>query len=87
MTNARNAMDENAELLIMETFWDLQRFEASTYSLHATSLYFTCIANGNSRMYHSEDMIKLADMAGLEVTEIIENVGISHTILRCRKKM
>jgi hypothetical protein len=38
-------------------------------------------------MYHSEDMIKLADMAGLEVTEIIENVGISHTILRCRKKM
>jgi cyclopropane fatty-acyl-phospholipid synthase-like methyltransferase len=87
MTNARNAMDENAELLIMETFWDLQRFEASTYSLHATSLYFTCIANGNSRMYHSEDMIKLADIAGLEVTEIIENVGISHTILRCRKIM
>jgi hypothetical protein len=37
-------------------------------------------------MYHSEDMIKLADMAGLNVVEVIENVGISHTILRCKRK-
>ena len=85
ISNARDAMDENAELFIMETLWDKQRFEASTYSLHATSLYFTCIANGNSRMYHSEDMIRLTEQAGLKVEEIIENVGVSHTILRCKK--
>ncbi len=83
--NASDAMNKNTELFIMETFWDKQRFEASTYSLHATSLYFTCIANGNSRMYHSEDMIKLTEKAGLKVSEIIENVGVSHTILRCKK--
>ncbi|NOZ35892.1 MAG: methyltransferase domain-containing protein [Chlorobi bacterium] len=85
VSNARDAMDENSELYIMETLWDKQRFEASTYSLHATSLYFTCIANGNSRMYHSEDMVRLAEQAGLKVVEIIENVGVSHTILRCKK--
>ncbi len=85
VSNARDAMDENAELFIMETLWDKQRFDASTYSLHATSLYFTCIANGNSRMYHSEDMHRLVEKAGLRVVEMIEDVGVSHTILRCKK--
>ncbi len=85
VNNARDAMDKNAELFIMETFWDLQKFDASTYSLHATSLYFTCIANGNSRMYHSEDMKKLVEQAGLRVVEVFENIGVSHTIFRCMK--
>jgi hypothetical protein len=85
VSNARDAMDENTELFIMETLWDKQRFDASTYSLHATSLYFTCVANGNSRMYHSEDMVEMVEKAGLKVAEIIEDVGVSHTILRCRK--
>lgn len=85
VSNARDAMDEHAELFIMETLWDKQRFEASTYSLHATSLYFTCVANGNSRMYHSEDMTRLVNEAGLNVIEMIEDIGVSHTILRCKK--
>lgn len=85
VSNARDAMDEHAELFIMETLWDKQRFDASTYSLHATSLYFTCVANGNSRMYHSEDMVRLVNKAGMQVVEMIEDVGISHTILRCKK--
>ena len=83
--NAKEAMDENTNLYIMETFWDLQRFEASTYSLHATSLYFTCVANGNSRMYHSDDMRILVEKAGLKVVEVFENIGVSHTIFRCTK--
>jgi hypothetical protein len=83
--NARDAMDEHTELFIMETLWDKQRFDASTYSLHATSLYFTCVANGNSRMYHSEDMQRLIEKAGLRLVEMIEDVGVSHTILRCKK--
>ncbi len=83
--NARNAMHENAELYIMETLWDKQKFEASTYSLHATSLYFTCVANGNSRMYHSDDMKRLVEKAGLKIADIYENIGVSHTLLRCVK--
>ncbi|MEN8226478.1 MAG: methyltransferase [Bacteroidota bacterium] len=87
LSNARDSMDDHAELFIMETLWDKQRFDASTYSLHATSLYFTCIANGNSRMYHSEDMYRLVDNAGLQLVEMIEDIGVSHTILRCTKKV
>ncbi len=85
LSKAKESMDEDAELFIMETLWDKQRFDISTYSLHATSLYFTCIANGNSRMYHSEDIYRLIQKAGLRVVEMIEDIGISHTILRCKK--
>ena len=81
-----NALDDNGFLYILETYWDKQEFEASTYSLHATSLYFTAIANGNSQMYHSNDMINLINKAGLYVDEVIENVGVSHTLFKCKRK-
>ncbi len=81
-----NALDENGELFILETYWDMQEFEASTYSLHATSLYFTAIANGNSQMYHSDDMKALLNKTGFMIEEIIEDVGVSHTLFRCKKK-
>ncbi len=79
-------MNENSSLFILETYWDLQQFEASTYSLHATSLYFTNIANGCSQMYHSEDMLKLIEKAGLHVEESFENIGVSHTLYKCKIK-
>ncbi len=81
-----NALDQNGALYILETYWDKQEFEASTYSLHATSLYFTAIANGNSQMYHSDDMAKLIDSSGLYIEEVIENIGVSHTLFKCKKK-
>jgi ubiquinone/menaquinone biosynthesis C-methylase UbiE len=81
-----NALDENGSLYILETYWDMQEFEASTYSLHATSLYFTAIANGNSQMYHSDDMRNLLDKAKFTIEEEVENIGVSHTLFICKKK-
>ncbi|WP_108652860.1 class I SAM-dependent methyltransferase [Dongshaea marina] len=76
-------MDRNSRLYIMETFWDRQAFEAAAYSVNATSLYFSCMANGNSRMYHSKDMIHLLHQAGLVVEQDTDNLGAGHTLLRC----
>jgi ubiquinone/menaquinone biosynthesis C-methylase UbiE len=81
-----HSMEKSAYMYILELFWDRQQFEASSYCLNATSLYFTCLANGNSRMYHSEDMLKLISDSGFEVVNDINNLGISHTLLKCRKK-
>ncbi|MFH1121871.1 MAG: methyltransferase [Bacteroidota bacterium] len=86
LIRAKEAMQTDSRLFILETYWDKQEFEASTYSLHATSLYFTCIANGCSQMYHSGDLLKLIGEAGLEVDESFENVGVSHTLLTCKIK-
>ncbi|MCU0371158.1 MAG: methyltransferase domain-containing protein [Bacteroidales bacterium] len=85
LTRAAGSMDEHAILYILELFWDRQKYEASSYSLNATSLYFTCLANGNSRMYHSVDLYRLIEAAGLEIVESTDHIGISHTLVKCRK--
>jgi ubiquinone/menaquinone biosynthesis C-methylase UbiE len=85
LTRAVKAMDNNTFLYILELFWDRQKYEASSYSLNATSLYFTCLANGNSRMYHSTDMYRMIEAAGLKIEESTDHVGISHTLVKCRK--
>ena len=79
------AMGSHTRLYIMDTYWDRQRFETSAYCLNMISIYFAVIANGNSRMYHSRDMIRLVQAAGLAVVEDIDEVGIAHTIFRCQK--
>lgn len=86
LRRGKEAMSDDASLFILETYWDKQEFEASTYSLHATSLYFTCIANGCSQMYHSTDMEKLIEKAGLYIDETVENIGVSHTLFKCKVK-
>jgi hypothetical protein len=85
LTRAVRAMDDHSSLYILELFWDRQTYEASSYSLNATSLYFTCLANGNSRMYHSTDMYRMIESAGLRVEESTDHIGISHTLVKCRK--
>ncbi len=86
LKRSNEAINPNGRVYILETYWDNQEFPASTYSLHATSLYFTNIANGCSQMYHTQDMLNLIEKAGLEVEETVENIGVSHTLLICKKK-
>jgi hypothetical protein len=85
LIRSAEAMHENATLNILETYWDRQPYEASTYSLHATSLYFTNMANGCSQMYHSDDMRKLIAKSGLELVEEIDSIGVSHTLFICKR--
>jgi hypothetical protein len=86
VSRAKDALNDDGTMYIMETFVDLQRYEISKYCLDMTSLYFTAIANGKSRMYHSKDMIELVELCGMEVTECVERVGLSHSILKCKKR-
>ncbi len=86
LTRCNKALNENGSVYILEPFWDNQRFEAAAFSLQMTSLYFTAIANGNSQMYNSSIFIKLVEKSGFIVDEIIPGVGVSHTLLKCKKK-
>lgn len=83
---AANVMDNDTRLYIMETFWDRQRFETAAYCLTLTSLYFTAMANGNSKMYHSDDMRRCVETAGLEVEKIVDGLGLGHSIMVCKKR-
>jgi len=84
LTTAVQSMDDDAELMIMETFTDRQKFDNAKFILEATSLYFTVLANGNSKMYPAEVFKQLIDKAGLLIKEDIA-VGEYHTIFVCKK--
>ena len=75
---------EGTPIYIMETFWDNQRYDSAAYCLTGTSLYFTAIANGNSKMYHSKDFVEILGRAGVGVDEeLLLTKDSYHTILRC----
>lgn len=77
----------NAKVYIMETFIDNQRFPAAEFSLIATSLYFTVMANGNSKMYSSSVMKYIVDKAGFNCTaEHHLHTDSFHTILELELK-
>ncbi|MGC4034523.1 MAG: methyltransferase [Chitinophagaceae bacterium] len=79
------AIDDNGYVLILEAFWDTQRFETAAFCLQQTSIYFTALANGNSQMYDSRVFIKCIHDAGFKIVEQIDNIGLSHTLLKCMK--
>ncbi|WP_101759764.1 methyltransferase [Oceanicoccus sp. KOV_DT_Chl] len=84
LKRAKAAMTEDSRIYIMELLWDRQKYEAAAYSLHNISLYFTCLANGNSKMYHSAELLLCIERAGLTVEKQIDNIGISHSLITCR---
>jgi cyclopropane fatty-acyl-phospholipid synthase-like methyltransferase len=75
----------DGSVFVLETLCDRQKFDAASYSLNATSLYFTCIANGVSRMFRSEDLLRIVAEAGLSVAAEHDHIGRGHTLLTCRK--
>ncbi len=83
LTRVRAAMRPDSKVFVLETFWDQQQHEAARFCVIGTSLYFACIANGNSRMYHSRVMKRLMAEAGLTVSAEEPNVGLSHTLITC----
>jgi ubiquinone/menaquinone biosynthesis C-methylase UbiE len=86
LSRAARAMNHNTRLYIMETFWDRQKFEPGAFCLTQISLYFTAIANGNSKMYHSEEMQRIVEKAGLEIETIHDYLGQGHSIMICKLK-
>ncbi|MDL2262281.1 class I SAM-dependent methyltransferase [Bacteroidales bacterium OttesenSCG-928-I21] len=84
LKRASASMSRNSRLYIMETFWDRQRFETASYCLAQISIYFTAMANGNSKMYHSDDMEMCVNSSGLVVEKIHDGLGLGHSIMQCR---
>ncbi len=86
LTNVKNSIKPTSVVYIQELFWDRQKDHAAAYSLHGTTLYFTAVANGNSKMYHSREMYHAIDKAGLMVVHDQNEIGDFHTILKCVPK-
>lgn len=86
LKNIKNAMTDDTKIFILEPFTDRQLFDGATYSLVHISLYFTCMANGKSKMYSEKRMVELIEKAGLKLDKKHENIGIhDYTLLSCVK--
>ncbi|MDR2466083.1 MAG: class I SAM-dependent methyltransferase [Prevotellaceae bacterium] len=78
------ALDRDARIFILEPFWDRQRFPTSAFCLIMTSLYFTAIANGNSRIYTFSVFSELIAKAGLCIEKCTDGIGMGHTLLQIK---
>ena len=86
LKRCHDALDNNGCIIIMEPFWDKQEHEIAAFCLQQTSLYFTAIANGNSQMYSAAVFIKCIEQAGFDVVEETNNISLSQTLLKCKKR-
>jgi 2-polyprenyl-3-methyl-5-hydroxy-6-metoxy-1,4-benzoquinol methylase len=86
LKRAAQAMSADSSLFVLETYWDNQRFEEAAFCVVNTSLYFTALANGTSRMYRLSDMLGFMEEAGLTVCSTVENIGKGHTLLEAKLK-
>ena len=80
------ALDEIGEVIILEPYWDRQKFEIAAFCLHQTSIYFTALANGNSQMYSAEIFIKCIKEADFDIVEETDHIGLSQTLIKCKKR-
>ncbi len=86
LNKVNEAADEHTTIYIMESFWDNQAYRAGAYAIVGLSLYFTCIANGNSKMFKLDDLLPLIPKAGLKVVETHPLIGNTfNTLLKLKK--
>ena len=86
LNRAKQAMTTQTRIYIMETLWDRQKYEPAAFCLTMTSLYFTAMANVNSKMYNTEDMQSCIEKAGLKIEQIHDHLGQGHSIIVCKLK-
>jgi SAM-dependent methyltransferase len=83
LQRARRALAPNGRIYIVDTYWDNQEHAAARFVLVMTTLYFTCLANGNSKMYHSDDMRACVKRSGLKIEREVDDLTLSHTMFVC----
>jgi len=87
LERCHDALSDDGCVFILEPFWDRQRYETAAFCLQQTSLYFTALANGNSQIYHSGTFLDCVAKAGFDVVEEVNEIGLSHTLLKLKSKI
>jgi ubiquinone/menaquinone biosynthesis C-methylase UbiE len=86
LRRCHEALDDNGVVIILEPFWDRQRFEIAAFCLQQTSIYFTALANGTSQMYSAETFLHCIGEAGFDIARQEDGIGLSQSLLFCKKK-
>ncbi|MFZ4540178.1 methyltransferase [Propionivibrio sp.] len=79
---ASACLEHGGSVWVLDTFWDRQKYDIASFCLINTSPYFTPIASGNSKMYESKAIVTSAKANGLRLVDIVDGLGICHSLLR-----
>jgi 2-polyprenyl-3-methyl-5-hydroxy-6-metoxy-1,4-benzoquinol methylase len=85
LSRVAEAMDELSRIFILEPILDRQQHKTGSYCITNTSPYFTAMANGYSKMFNSKDLFAYIRKAGLEIEECYDDLGFSHSLVKCKK--
>jgi hypothetical protein len=86
MRKIHAAVSPDTDIYVLEPLWDQQRFEAAAYALRAISLYFTCMANGSSKMYRFAELNPAVEAGGFTLAAARHDLGShNYSLLRYRK--
>ncbi len=84
LRKAAAVLEPDGSIFISEPFIDCQTFDAAAYSLAQGSLYFTCMANGNSKFYTAVEMEECVKEAGLQVRRSWHSLGkYQYSLMQC----
>lgn len=87
MSKVKKCADKETDIFILEPLWDKQKYISSAFSIQATSLYFTAIANGNSKMYPYMLLADTIESEGFKLIKEYHNIGDTyHSLLNFRLK-
>lgn len=86
LSRVHDTIKKDQKVYILEPLIDRQSHDAARYSLSMSSLYFTAIANGCSKMFTFDELSSLIIKSGMQIAHIYDSIGISHSLLVCTKK-
>ena len=79
--------NKDIRIFILEPFIDKQQFSGASYALSHISLYFTCMANGKSKMYNESDLKEIIESSDFKISKIYQDISKhDYTLLECIKK-
>ena len=83
LKKAKRALNPSGRIFILEPLID-DNNDVAAMALTNISLYFTCMANGYSRMYRQPEMEEFVTKAGLKVLHAHKDIGeFNYTLLEC----
>jgi len=84
LTRCKDALNPDGRVFIVEPMWDQQKFEGGAFSLMQTSLYFTTIANGNSKFFYSKDLFNYLNETGFQIIKETRDLGVCQSLIECK---
>lgn len=81
----REVMKSTSRVLILEPLIGSQPFQVGNMCLASYSLYFTAMANGNSKFYTLRDFEAFIRKAGLILDSVHHGLGVGHSLLICHR--